>query len=242
VALVSPQSRSVVVEERKRSIERRLRAAEDAFAPASVEEIAVQLKALCDIYNRELSELAAGIYIDILRQPASVIAAAVRRHIETSKWFPQPSELLDLCQELRWPLEVELENVQAEVQWTKDPAFGRTKAQLMAECRVMYGQYATAEDTEWMLWHLGTAPPVPPPPEHLSDEARAAIEIQTRAEWEAKQQRLAAVLKEAKRINERKGLPQMPFDQWGRKRRGDVEAAAATIWRDPEPSEEERDG
>ena len=213
-----------------------MRVAEDAFAPASVEEIAVQLKVLCDIYNRELSELAAGIYIDMLRrEPASVIAAAVRRHIETSKWFPHPSELLGLCQELRWPLEVELENAQAEVQWTKNPAFGRTKAQLMAECRVMYGQYATAEDTEWMLWHLGTAPPVPPPPEHLSDEARDAIEMQTRAEWEADQQRLAAVLEEAKRINEREGLPQMPFDQWSRERRGvEVVAAILNRWRDQE--------
>jgi hypothetical protein len=202
----------------------------------------VQLKALFDVYNRELSELAAGIYIDMLRrEPASVIPAAVRRHIETSKWFPQPSELLDLCRELRWPLEVELENAQAEVEWTKNPAFGRTKAQLMAERRVMYGEYATAEDTEWMLWHLGTAPPVPPPPEHLSDEARAAIEMQTRAEWKAEQQRLAAALnlKQHKGLAEladtREILERQAAEEWQRRRRPVSPPAAAPSVRQGRP-------
>jgi hypothetical protein len=232
VALVPQSSRNALVERAKLSIEQRLRAAENALEPASAKEIAVLLKPLCELHRRELSELVAGIYIDTLRQPATVIAAAVRQHIETSKWFPQPSELLDLCKELRWPLERELENARAELEWTKDPAFGRTKAQLMAECRVMYGQYASALDTEWMLWHLGTAPPVPPPPERLSDEAKAAIEMETRAKREAEQQRVAAALEEAKRINEREGLPQMPFDQWSGNRRG-IEAVDAIMnrWR-----------
>jgi hypothetical protein len=232
VALVSPQPRSAVVERAKLSTEQRLRAAENALEPASAKEIAVLLKPLFELHRRELSELAAGIYIDTLRQPATVIAAAVRQHIETSKWFPMPSELLDLCKQLRWPLEAELENAQTEIQWTKDPAFGRTKAQLMAECRMMYGQYASALDTEWMLWHLGTAPPVPPPPERLSGEARAAIEMQVSAELEAERQAVRDAIEEAKRINEREGLPQMPLDQWSRKRRG-IEAAAAIVnrWR-----------
>jgi hypothetical protein len=73
--------------------------------------------------------------------------------------------------------------------------------------------------------------------------AEEFAEMQTRAEWEAEQQRLAAVLEEAKRINQREGLPQMPLDQWSRKRRG-VEAVAAIVnrWRDPEPTTQEERG
>jgi hypothetical protein len=239
---VSPQTRIAIVEQERRSIEQRLVTAEEAFAPASVEQISVHLVTLAELYRRELSETTINVYIDVLReQPASVLDAAVRQHVSVSKWFPTPAELLDLCKELRWPLEVELENARAEVQWSKDPAFGRTAVQLMAECRVMYGQYASALDTEWMILHLGSAPPVPEPTAPLSVDARAAIETRVRAERNAEQQRLAAVLEEGKRITERERLPKMPFDCWSRERRG-VEAVSATLnrWCAPEPEKEER--
>jgi hypothetical protein len=42
-----------------------------------------------------------------------------------------------------------------------DPVAFRTKVQLMAEHRELYGEFTSDLDTEWMLWHLGTAPPVP---------------------------------------------------------------------------------
>jgi hypothetical protein len=205
-------------------------------------EIAVLLQPLCELHKRELTELAAGLYVDALReQPASVLGAAVLEHVKTSKWFPQPSEILDLCKELRWPLEREFENARVERDWVNSPEFARTQAQLMAECRVMYGQYATDLDTEWMLWHLGTAPPVPRPPERLSDEARRAIEMRTRAEWEAQQQEMRDLLEEAKRINQREGLPKMPFDQWSRERRG-VEATTEILKRWQPAKDEEQDG
>jgi hypothetical protein len=171
-------------------------------------------------------------YAYTLRNQSSVIVrAAVERWIDgTNPFFPMPGQLLEICKDCREPLERQLAAA-------RDPVTYRSKVQLMAERRVMYGEFTSALDTEWMLWHLGTAPPVPPPPEHLSAEARGAIEMQTRAEWEAEQQRLAAVLEEAKRINRREGLPQMPFDQWSRERRGaDAVAAILNRWRTTEPT------
>jgi hypothetical protein len=194
---VTTTSWSAVVAQKRLSTEQRWRAAKAALAPASVKEIGVLLQQLCELHKRELSELVVRIYIDVLReQPATVIAAAVRQHIATSKWFPRPSELLDLCKSLRWDLEVELDNAQAEVRWSYGPAFGRTKTQLMAQRRKLYGENLGPLWDEWFNMMLGEVPPSPAPREHLSAEALATIEMRTRAEWEAEQQRVAAVLNE----------------------------------------------
>jgi hypothetical protein len=217
------------------------------LAPASAKETVPSLQRLCAVYGPPPGwEIGAGIYLDVLReQPATVIDQAVFAYISATDppnvFFPKPGQLLALCKELRWPFDVELENARAEFEWTKNPAYGRSKAQLMAECREMYGQYATALDTEWMLWHLGSAPPVPPPPERLSAEAKGAIEMHVSAELEAERRAARDAMEEAKRINQREGLPQMPLDQWSRKRRG-IEAAAAIInrWREPEPTTQEK--
>jgi hypothetical protein len=136
------------------------------LAPASAKAIAVLLEPLCWVYGTPVNwENAAGIYIDMLRQPETVIAEAVRQHIQTSRWFPKPAELLDLCKELRWPLEAELEDAQAALEWAKSPEFGRTKAQLMAERRTMYGENVGSNWDEWFNMVLGYVPPVPTPPD-----------------------------------------------------------------------------
>jgi hypothetical protein len=174
-----------------------LRAAEAALNPASAKELVPLLQRLCAVYGTPPGwEDACGIYIDVLRQPATVLATAVRAHIEQSRWFPKPSELLELCIPLRWPLESELESARADLQWVSDPVAFRTKAQLMAERREMYGEFTSDLDTEWMLWHLGTAPPVPDWAAVLA--ARAELESlrqeRRKVEREALRVRLAAAM------------------------------------------------
>jgi hypothetical protein len=182
--------RIVIIAERRSLSERRLRTAEAALNPASAKEVVQLLQRLCAVYGTPPGwEDACEVYLDVLRQPAAVLAAAVRAHIEQSRWFPKPSELLDLCTPLRWPLESELESARADLEWVSDPVAFRTAAQLMSERRELYGEFTSDLDTEWMLWHLGTAPPVP-------DRETVAA---TRAELERLRQELRKVERETLR-------------------------------------------
>jgi hypothetical protein len=189
--------RNVIVAERRSLSERRLRTAEAALDPASAKQVVQLLQQLCAIYGTPPGwEDACRIYLDVLRQPAAVLAAAVRAHIEQSRWFPKPSELLEICAPLRWPLESELESARADLKWVSDPVEFRTKAQLMAERRELYGEFTSDLDTEWMLWHLGTAPPVP----DRATVAAARGELERlrqerqKVEREALRERLAAAI------------------------------------------------
>jgi hypothetical protein len=66
----------------------------------------------------------------------------------------------------------------------------------MAERRELYGEFTSDLDTEWMLWHLGTAPPVP----DLAAVAAARGELERlcqerrKVEHEALRERLAAAM------------------------------------------------
>ena len=79
------------------------------YSVASDEEILLLLKALCRIYGTpEGFDISSAIYVELLPYPLSVLNEAVKQHMRTNKWFPKPSELIELCEprmsEVRWKI------------------------------------------------------------------------------------------------------------------------------------------
>jgi hypothetical protein len=82
---------NLIIAERRSLSKRRLRKAEAALELASAKEVS-HLQCLCAVYGTPSGwEDARAIYHDVLRQPAAVLAAAVRNQIEQSRCFPNPS-------------------------------------------------------------------------------------------------------------------------------------------------------
>ena len=63
---------------------------------------AAQLTMLAEVYDHPVSEPLAEIYFGVLeRYAVEDIAWAARQHVEASKFFPRPSELVELVQRRR---------------------------------------------------------------------------------------------------------------------------------------------
>lgn len=80
------------------------------YSPANEKEIGVLLAGLCSIYGTpDCIEISTPIYVDLLEYPLEVLQAAIKSHCRSSKWFPKPSELIELCEplmgEIRWKIQ-----------------------------------------------------------------------------------------------------------------------------------------
>lgn len=62
------------------------------------ESIAKALLAAAEIYEKELTPEQVALYISFLKDlTEEQLANAMREHIATSKWWPKPSEILELA-------------------------------------------------------------------------------------------------------------------------------------------------
>lgn len=79
----------------------RIDAAKAQLRPASRRQIAAQLEVLEAIYGPPAGlEQSAGMYLELWSQlPPDVLSDAIKAHIRKSKFFPKPSEILELASE-----------------------------------------------------------------------------------------------------------------------------------------------
>lgn len=97
--------------------------AKERLRPATREQIASILAGLTAVYGRpEGWDFAIKLYVAALAElPLDVLDQAASTHLATSKYFPKPSELLELTRDQMSGRKWRLENASAGQPWTKRP-------------------------------------------------------------------------------------------------------------------------